>query len=344
MNYNPGAIRQIRQQRDAAVRTTFRSNKKSGPPRVKLSQFQNGQYRFRIWPLHDKNNPFGMHRQKVHLIEKVAGGGPFKNPANYQQIQCPRSTNMDPMPKYFEDPIGTQYAQYVDGLDLEPVYVKRCACCELLVLAKEYEPMMDDGLKLAMVHLAGGDQGDCWFIPCSFNAKIVEKSNQPFQDDPSRTWTKIVYGPNPDPSELIHCLLMIPEGYSILDKLFRMTEMVPDYGNIMLGRWWWLNKASDGRGANGYDVICEPNPSPAGFEIPDNMYPDFSKWGSGGGQRPSTRLEYPVQEAHITQAWWAPELRKFGIPLTDAEAAAQSHEDEGPNPFAAMQNPGWTPF
>lgn len=335
-NFNASAIRQIRSQRDTAVRNTFRSNRRGGLARVKLSQFMNGTYAFRIWPGDDKRNPLTMHRQKIHLVEKVPGGDPFKNPGNYQQIQCPRSTNMDPIPQYYEDSNGNIVQQFVEGSDLVPVYRLRCACCEVAEAARESYERMSDSVKVAMTHLAGGDQGDVWCIPCSFRAKIVSKTEESFQDDPGRTWTKIVYGQNPDPTELVHCMLTIPEGYSLLDKLFRICEMVPDYANIMTGRWWWLNKQNDGKGANGYDVMCDPHPSPAGFEIPENLYPDFTKWGSGGGQKPSTRLDYQVQEAHITQAWWASELRKLGIPLTDAEAAQMEDQDHGFDPFRMM--------
>lgn len=336
--YNAGAIRQIRTQTDNKTRQTFRANRKTGLPRIKLSQFMNGQYQFRLWPADDKKNPLGAHRHKRHLIEKTPGGDPFTNPSYFQEVTCPRSTSMDPLPTHFEDPIGTIYPQFVDGLDLSPVYRLRCACCEVGEASVDHYNAMSDSVKQAMTYLAGGDQGDMWFFPVSFRAKIVSKTEEPMQSDPGKTWTKIVYGQNPDPTELIHGLLTIPEGYSLLDKIFRYMEMVPDYSNMLTGRWWWLNKTNDGKGSGGYDVMCEPYPTPAGFEIPDNLYPDFSKWGAGGGQSQSTRLDYAVMEGHLTQAWFAPELRKLGIALTDAEAAAAEQDTTGFNPGV------WMPF
>ena len=331
-NYNAAAIRSIRSQTDAKTRQTFRSSRKSGLPRIKLSQFMDGQYHFRLWPADDKKNPLGMHRHKIHRIEKTPGGNPFANQSYYQEVTCPRSTNMDPLPIHWEDPLGIIYPQYVDGLDLRPEFRLRCACCEVGAAAAEVAGSMSDSLKAAMAHLAGGDQGDMWFFPVSFRTKIVSKTEEPLESDPGKTWTKIVYGPNPDPTELIHGMLTISEGMSILDKLFRYTEMVPDYGNMLTGRWWWLNKTNSGKGPNGYDVMCEPYASQAGFEIPDNLYPDFSKWGAGGGSHQSTRLDYAVMEGHITQAWWADDLRKLGVALTDSEAAAQAQETGGFNP------------
>lgn len=310
MYYNAQAVAATRSERDQKLRQTFRSSRVQ-LPWVRVAQFDDGQLRIRFWPGDDKKNPFGIFRYKKHTVEKIAGG---KGIGKYETFMCPRTYSWDPLPTHWEDEETGQISQGpVEGY--VPQYKERCAGCEILAACADIYPQLPGGLQEALSYLAGDDE---YYLQCSIVGTVTSRTQVP-RSDGNGVFEQVRYGPDHTGQNLTHIMLTIPEGYGILNKLLALFAQCPDFANVQVGRWFTLMKQNNGIGAGGYDVMCDPHPSPAGFEIPDNLYQDFSKWGKGG-KKASIQLPYNVQEQHILQSQVLCDLRQWGIPLSDAEA------------------------
>lgn len=333
MQYNAQAVAATRSARDQKLRQTFRGNRVQ-LPWVRLSQLDDGQLRVRFWPGDDKKNPFGIFRYRKHTVEKVPGG---KGVGKYETFLCPRSYHLHPMPTHWEDEQGNVSQVPAEGF--EPEFKERCAACEILKAAEPVFKQLPQGLHDALSWLSGDDD---YYIQATIVGGITSRTSVP-RNDGNGTYEQTTFGPDHTGQTLTHVMFVIPDGYSIMEKMLALFGQCPDFANVQFGRWFTIMKQNKGSGTGGYDIMCDPNPSPAGFEIPENLYQDFSKWGKGG-KKASLVMPYAAQEAHIASSPILAELRQWGIPLTDAEAeGGQAVPQLHQNPMAAFQPVGQFP-
>ena len=314
MGFNSDYLRGRRQAANAQARSR-RAYESNLLPSIRTSALVDGTYLVRLWPEDAIKNPLGYLHYRTHTIGD-------------RTIQCPRSNNWDPLPMHFVDDLGVAHDEPGDGLT--PVYEHRCAACEtdtqlaeagidVSTLSAELQTFL-----CGPVNEWGRRQGgllgeEAFHFPCTIRAVVVERETRRRQD--GSTYEKLMFGPAaPGSADLYHCDLTLNPG-RILDTLLNILEECPNCNNLMAGRWIVLTKKNGGIGAGGYDIRLKPNASPAGFELPQN-YPDYSKWGKGGRDKPTKRLSYADQEVLLAdpkQPWYRP-LRELGIVLSDDDA------------------------
>lgn len=332
MAFNAQGIRAMRQAKNNQARVNKYAGSNSGQvPFLETRHLLDGIYRFRPWPPHPEKNPAGYLYYRDHYIQDEPTLG----------WQCPRSNNWDPLPQYWEDENGNAVDYTIVSKWLEdpeafnrqagqemsffPVYTERCWGCEV------EDQITNLGLELANLDprlqqfilgtpgeygpksngLIGGES---YNFPVTFTAKVhlEEKTKVGDKEYINRTLA-------PSPTDRYHCILKLKEG-KLAQELLRLIEEVPDCSNLMMGRWFRLEKTNGGQGTGGYKLSIEPNPTPTGFDLPNN-YPNFSNWGKGnpGRGKPSKRLTYSQVEAigANPNKWWVPMLTELGVQLSD---------------------------
>jgi hypothetical protein len=317
MAYNAALIATQRARKDTAARAAFR-NKYQNLPFVEPSDFQDGDYQIRLWPEHPQKIPTGFLRYRSHTLE-------MRSENDKKNIQCPRSTNWDPMPLYWEDEDGSEVTpEKVDPQEHWPVYKERCYCCELTDLLAREGRTQDFSESVSKRVLPGLYGDDSYFFPATIKAEVAIRSKRVGNN--GKEYEDVEY--RPSATNLLKCILKLRPG-TFLDFLWTVMEQVSDLNNLQTGRWIVLKKINGGRGVGGYQPMLAPFPSAAGFELTDGDYQNFWAWGTGGQKGPSKRMSYSEVEALCGNPqmglpaifWWAQELRDAGIPLTDAEAS-----------------------
>lgn len=322
---NEAYIRQMQGMQNNAIRQTFR---KSGQmlPFISTAQLANGTYRFRIWPTDSKKNPVGWLFYKSHEIT-------LESDRDTELVQCPRSNNWDPLPLYYEDSLGGRYTEPVEGMDLRAIYKERCWCCELLeeVHAMGIRDRLPEHLQGILAKIYGPGRNcsgaEKVHFPVTIQMSIVGR--EMIEGSDGKPYEQITYGPNIGNN--FHCDFDLTPGI-VTKSLFEIIQLIPNVMDLAMGRWILMTKENDGKGAGGYRLQYEPNPTPLGFQIPEEMYPNYWKWGAGSPQKPSRRKTYlQVESLVLSKAYWADDIRRYGVPLSDAEAAQ-------------MSQPGYVPF
>lgn len=315
MAYNAHLIQAQRQRKDSAARQAYRG-KFTQIPFVEPSDFQDGSFEVRLWPEHPSKIPTGFLRYRSHRLE-------MRSENDTRNVQCPRSTNWDPLPMYYEDEEGNQVSP--DKADPEfhiPVYKERCWCCEITEsIAREgkHEDFSDSISKRVLPALYGDDH---YFFPATIKMEVALRSKRKGSD--GKEYEDVEYRPS---QQLFKAVLKLRQG-TILDFLWQAMEQCPDMNSITTGRWFTIKKQNGGRGVGGYSVMLAPYPTAAGFELQDGDYSNFWTWGTGGQKGPSKRASYQELEALAGNPdknlppvlWWAKEVREHGILLTDEES------------------------
>lgn len=324
MAFNSNFIRQQRMQKNAAARVARPSNFQNAPF-LELNELENDVFNFRLWPSDPTKNPHGFFYQRTHTLLDATG--------KLVPMVCPRSNNWDPMP-YAWDVYDASCADQVrrttempDESNYDsaiPVFKERCWACEVeqqLVdrgtvveqLPVEVQAWLNGAKKPWREGLLGSDK---WYFPCTFRAEVYSRE-EIVRDDGSKR-TNVTYKANP--ANNFHCVLAMHES-KMKDELLRLIEECPDCSNMMLGRWFRLQKQNDGKGVGGYALSINPNPSSAGFDLPSELYPNFASWGKGNAKynKPSKRLPYETVETlgADPNGFWVPTFRELGIALSD---------------------------
>lgn len=345
-SFNRALVAQTRKTKDSAKKAAYR-NKSDSLPRLKTRDLTNGQYRIRLWPAHEKN-PHGYLDYRVHSIPQdypnIEGIDP-----GLVTVQCPRSSNWDPIP--------------LPGTDDE--YQNRCICCELDQVAFDEDEhgnvLMDilpEGLQsvIQCMDYQGNWQSGI-YLPISVCARIHTSTQETSAF--GKVYTKHTYMPG-GPTDIMGAQLQLRhpdfrmrqnEQTGLMERvrnglpemLFDLLELIPDIGDMTLGRWITLTKVNDGKGAGGYSLVADPHTSPfdASFVDYKKIYA-FPKWGDKTQKKASIRLPLAQQEAIVVNSRWAQDWRAEGLPLTDADAEALERGEELVRPPAhqpAMYQP-----
>lgn len=315
MAYNATLIACQRQRKDNAARNAFRS-KYTNTPFLEPSDLLDGEYQIRLWPEHPTKIPTGFLRYRSHRLE-------MRSDNDTRNIQCPRSTNWDPLPIRWEDEDGNDVSpNQVDPESHWPVFKERCWACEVTdLIAREGKAEdFSEGVSKRVLPALYGD--DHYFFPATIKAEVATRTKRKGSD--GKEYEDVDYRPS---SQMLKVVLKLRPG-TVLDFLWTCMEQVPDLNNLQTGRWITLRKINGGRGVGGYQPMLAPYPSAAGFDLADGDYSNFWTWGTGGQKGPSKRASYSEIEALAGNPaknlppvlWWAEEVRSHGIPLTDEES------------------------
>lgn len=328
MAFNATFLRQQRMQKNNAARVN-KPRTFDNAPFLEPSELMDGTYNFRLWPSDPTKNPMGYLYQRTHTIMDAT--------RKLTQWTCPRSNNWDPMPYGWEVPDPSTPGGYRTSYEMPdeddyakafPLYKERCWGCETEAQIADLGIDIEKQLPVEVqAWLFGTSQpwreglfgGEKYYFPCTFAAEVYGREEVVRDDGSKRTNTTYA----PAPSSQFHCLFVMRES-KMKDELLRLIEECPDCSNMMLGRWFRLEKNNGGKGVGGYNLSINPKPSSAGFELPSALYPNFANWGKGNAQygKPSKRVPYATIEAlgSDPQGFWCDPLRRLGVTMADDEA------------------------
>ncbi|NCC25116.1 MAG: hypothetical protein EOM25_07935 [Deltaproteobacteria bacterium] len=322
MAYNAALIAAQRARKDSAAKKAFRSGGFTNLPFVQTSEFQDGDFQVRLWPEHPQKIPAGYLRYRSHKYE-------IQSENDVRVVQCPRSTNWDPLPLRWEDSEGNEVPmERVDPEEHWPVFKERCYACELtdLIAREGRENDFSEAVSKRVLPNLYGTDLDHFFYPCTIKMEVASRRKEVSRL--GKEYEVVDY--RPSQTNLFKCILKLRPG-TVQDFIENASQQVPDLNNLQAGRWFTIRKVNGGRGVGGYQPMLAPYPSAAGFELADNDYQNFWTWGTGGKTGATKRATYSEMEALAGDPsrnlpavfWWAKELREMGVPLTDAEAEAR---------------------
>jgi hypothetical protein len=336
--FNPHIMQNTRANKDNEVRRRARqSGFGNNLPRVRLADLSNGQYRMRLWPEDGKKNPHGFLDFRQHDVPQeflIDGVDP-----KIIKMQCPRSSNWDPMPQSYDE----------DG---NPQYQCRCLPCELV--DQVFSPLDPDdedsisvyesleGLGGLQEIIAKMDWKQSFFstiaIPVTLQMRVLSRIKE--QAKNGKEYENVTYAPG-GPQDLMGALLQFrqPDQSTKIDEqtgaevrlrngfpevFFDWLAQIPDASDPITGRWFTLTKSGDGKGQGGYQI--QPDMNPTTFDV--NTHVDYKKiygfmdWGTGGKKTPTSRLTFDQQLSYIDNSAWALALKQAGVPITDEEVEA----------------------
>lgn len=319
--FNSNHVRTMREAKNTQARVSKYSGNGNNLPFLEPRELLDGTYRGRLWPSDAQKNPLGYLFYRSHKL--------LDTPNPPVAWQCPRSSNWDPIPTHYEDDDGNQF--FGDDADPEtmfPVFKERCWACEIEEQFAAQGLELDDcsgSLQVWMKALLGDGK---YSFPMTWTVDIFSKEMIK-NEETGKEWPKVEYQANP--SARFNCIFSLKDDSALATELLDLIEETPDCNDMTFGRWFVLQKQNGGKGVGGYKLRIESKPSPAGFELPAQGYPNFSSWGKGNVnfKKPSKRKTYAEIEAlgSAPGRFWIPELHKLKIIISDADDTPEPKQE-----------------